>query len=98
MTKLLRQSILLLILLTAVSLRGEVYAAGQMPGIEAEAKVDAQIQSALLNSDSPTIDVIIRKTSADIQLDAVIEQLGGTVTHDLPIINSVAATVPNEAV
>ncbi|MCA9995281.1 MAG: RICIN domain-containing protein, partial [Anaerolineales bacterium] len=98
MTKLLQQSILVLILLTAVSLRSTIYAAEPTLGSEAVAKVDLQIQTVLQHRSSQTVDVIIRKTSVNVQLDAVIAQLGGRVTQDLPIIDSVAATIPGDAI
>ena len=44
------------------------------------------------------VAVIVQKTSAGNHLEALVEALGGKVTHDLHIINAFAATLPAKAV
>ena len=61
-------------------------------------KLDSILQAEIDEGLDESLAVIVQKRSEGTAVEQAVEALGGTVTKDLPIINSVAATIPATAI
>ena len=74
-------------------------AGGGSPGAGSAAKVDPSLSVRAGRHPHARLPVIVRETRpAHHDAEALVRRLGGTVSHELPIIGSFSAVVPGDAV
>ena len=64
----------------------------------AQQKLDPALQTIIAEQADQTIPIIVQKSGDTDQAEQLLAQLGGSISHTLPIINGFAANVSSEAI
>ena len=89
--------------IVAIALAMSMAAASLLPGVSWAPRASvtaavAVVDDALRTVTEATVGVIVQKDGSGHRPERTVEQVGGRVTSDLPIVNGFSATVPTESI